>query len=236
MCPCGNKYSLSLYTAAIRDQRKGLIPPTELPVLTNPGDQESEDEISDLIGPTFYDASILTYGTAVYLKVEKQNQVLVNLITSKTRVTPLKAVTLSLLEFLEAIVAALLSSKVQQIIRKKKKCKVIHWTYSKIVLFWVKGCSKRWKQFVANRVQITKLTHPDSWFHCSGQDNLSDFLSRGLSADSLFCHKKCWNCPAFLNIGELPETVSECPEQNEEEYLPKPKSKDCKKCCIVFKF
>ncbi|GFX47624.1 integrase catalytic domain-containing protein [Trichonephila clavipes] len=134
----------------------------------------------------FCDASKLAYGAAVYVKVRKQNEVLVNLITSKTRVAPLKAVTLPRLELLKALVAAQLSSRVPEIIRKKKKCKVSHWTDSKIVLFWIKGSSKRWKQFVANRGQeISKLTDLDSWFHCSGQDNPSDFFSRGLSVDTL---------------------------------------------------
>ncbi|GFV27960.1 uncharacterized protein TNCV_132771 [Trichonephila clavipes] len=122
-----------------------------------------------------------------YVKVRKQNEVLVNLITSKTRVAPLKAVTLPRLELLGALVAARLSSRVQEIVRKKKECKVFHWTDSKIVLFWIKGSSKRWKQFVANRVQeISELTDPDSWFHCSGQDNPSDFLSRDLVLIHLF--------------------------------------------------
>ncbi|GFU81639.1 uncharacterized protein TNCV_4927701 [Trichonephila clavipes] len=88
---------------------------------------------------------------------------------------------------LGALVAARLSSRVQEIVRKKKECKVFHWTDSKIVLFWIKGSSKRWKQFVANRVQeISELTDPDSWFHCSGQDNPSDFLSRDLVLIHLF--------------------------------------------------
>ncbi|GFW05162.1 integrase catalytic domain-containing protein [Trichonephila clavipes] len=168
-----------------------------------------------------------TKGAAAYVKVRKQNEVLVNLITSKTRVAPLKAVTLPRLELLGALVAARLSSRVQEIVRKKKECKVFHWTDSKIVLFWIKILdSKRWKQFVTNRVQeISKLTDPDSWFHCSGQDNPSDFLSRGLSVDTLISNNKWWNGPAFLRTDELPETVSECPELNVD-YFPELKSYD----------
>ncbi|GFT50469.1 uncharacterized protein TNCV_550911 [Trichonephila clavipes] len=126
-------------------------------------------EISDLIEINIlYDASNLAYGAAVYVKVKKKhNEVLVNLITSKTRVAPLKAFTLPRLEILGALVAARLSSRVQEIIRKKKECQLFHWTESKIVLFWIKGSSKRWKQFVDYSVQeITKLTDPDSWFYC----------------------------------------------------------------------
>ncbi|GFU77254.1 uncharacterized protein TNCV_4126311 [Trichonephila clavipes] len=124
----------------------------------------TNDEVSDLIKiHIFCDASKLAYGAAAYVKVRKQNEVLVNLITSKTKVAPLKAVTLPRLELLGALAAARLSSRVQEIVHKKRECKVFHWTDSKIVLFWIKGSSKRWKQFVANRVQeISKLTDFDS--------------------------------------------------------------------------
>ncbi|GFT63753.1 integrase catalytic domain-containing protein [Trichonephila clavipes] len=195
----------------------------------------TNDEVSDLIEiHIFCDASKLAYGAAAYVKVRKQNEVLVNLIASKTRVAPLKAVTLPRLELLGALVAARLSSRVQEIVRKKKECKMFHWTDSKIVLFWIKGSSKRWKQFVANRVQeISELTDPDSWFHCSGQDNPSDFLSRGLSVDTLISNNKWWTGPAFLRTDELPKTVSECPELNEVDYLPELKSKDSKEHTVL---
>ncbi|GFT59134.1 integrase catalytic domain-containing protein [Trichonephila clavipes] len=103
----------------------------------------TNDEASDLIEiHILCDASKLAYGAAAYVKVRKQNEVLVNLITSKTRVAPLKAVTLPRLELLGSLVAARLSSRVQEIVRKKKECKVFHWTDCKIVLFWIKGSSK----------------------------------------------------------------------------------------------
>ncbi|GFT13357.1 integrase catalytic domain-containing protein [Trichonephila clavipes] len=183
---------------------------------------------------TLDDCLTLDTKAAAYVKVRKQNEVLVNLVISKTRVAPLKAVTLPLLELLGALVAARLSSRVQEIIRKKKECKVFHWTDPKIFLLWIKGSSKRWKQFVANGVQeISKLTDPDSWFHCSGQDNLSDFLSRELSVDTPISNNKWWTGQAFLRTNELPETVSECPELNEVDYLPELKLKDSKEHTVL---
>ncbi|GFU23523.1 DUF5641 domain-containing protein [Trichonephila clavipes] len=221
-------------------KEKWLIWCKELPLLDNLRIprlvlDSTNDEVSDLIEiHIFCDASKLAYGAAAYVKVRKQNEVLVNLIASKTRVAPLKAVTLPRLELLGALVAARLSSRVQEIVRKKKECKVFHWTDSKIVLFWIKGSSKRWKRFVANRVQeISELTDPDSWFHCSGQDNPSDFLSRGLSVDTLISNNKWWTGPAFLRTDELPKTVSECPKLNEVDYLPELKSKDSKEHTVL---
>ncbi|GFT49256.1 DUF5641 domain-containing protein [Trichonephila clavipes] len=167
----------------------------------------TNDEVSDLIEiHIFCDASKLAYGAAAYVKVRKQNEVLVNLITSKTRVAPLKAVTLPRLELLGALVAARLSSRVQEIVRKKKECK---------------------------SAGDLELTDPDSWFHCSGQDNPSDFLSRGLSVDTLISNNKWWTGPAFLRTDELPKTVSECPELNEVDYLPELKSKDSKEYTVL---
>ncbi|GFU52824.1 integrase catalytic domain-containing protein [Trichonephila clavipes] len=54
-----------------------------------------------------------------------------------------------------------------------------------------------------NDEEISKLTDPDSWFHCSGQDNPSDFLSRRLSVDTLISNNKWWTGPAFLRTDEL---------------------------------
>lgn len=68
----------------------------------------------------FCDASKLAYGASAYVKVKKQDKILVNLVTSKTRVSPLKNVTLPRLELLGALVAARLSSKVRNIIGQKK--------------------------------------------------------------------------------------------------------------------
>ncbi|GFW55498.1 hypothetical protein TNCV_118821 [Trichonephila clavipes] len=72
----------------------------------------------------------LTYGAAVYVKVQKQNEVLVNLISSKMMLVPLKAFVLPRLELLGALVAVRLSSRGQEIFRKKKECKTFHWTDS----------------------------------------------------------------------------------------------------------
>ncbi|GFW57053.1 hypothetical protein TNCV_3473361 [Trichonephila clavipes] len=96
-CKRLNGISESEGTIGIRDQLK--IPRLVL--------DSTNDEIGDLIEiHTFFDASKLTYGAAVYMKVRKQNEGLVSHITSKMRVESLKAVTLHELELLGDLVAA----------------------------------------------------------------------------------------------------------------------------------
>ncbi|GFS91584.1 integrase catalytic domain-containing protein [Trichonephila clavipes] len=82
----------------------------------------NKTKVLDMAWQTLDDC--LTLDTKVYVNVRKQNEVHVNLITSKTRVAPLKAVTLPRVELLGALVAARSSSRVQEIVHKKKECNV----------------------------------------------------------------------------------------------------------------
>ncbi|XP_055928663.1 uncharacterized protein LOC129959796 [Argiope bruennichi] len=190
-------------------------------------DSTTEEKNDSIEIHVFCDASKLAYGASVYVKLKKQDKVYVNLITSKTRVAPLKSVTLPRLELLGALVASRLSSKVQEIIGQKKRlyCVPLDRFQNSSVLD--KGSHRKWKQFVKNRVlEITGLTNPNTWFHCPGKDNPSDFLSRGLSAKSLICENKWWNGPSFLLSDELSETICECPEPDEKDYFPDLKSEN----------
>ncbi|GBN27763.1 hypothetical protein AVEN_31070-1 [Araneus ventricosus] len=59
------------------------------------------------------------------------------------------------------------------------------------------------------------------------KSNPSDLLSRGLKAESLLHNEEWWNGPSFLQSDELPETVCECSDPDED-YLPELKSKNSK--------
>ena len=60
------------------------------------------------------------------------------------------------------------------------------YTDSKIVLYWIKGHTKEWKQFVQNRVvEIRKLLPVDCWNHCPGAENPADLPSHGADVSEL---------------------------------------------------
>ncbi|GFQ66634.1 uncharacterized protein TNCT_186921 [Trichonephila clavata] len=98
------------------------------------------------------------------------------------RVAPLKKLTLPRLELLAAVIAARLLCVVQP---HFPSAKIYLWTDSLIVLHWIKS-SKRWKQFVNNRVQeIKQKTSPANWYHCPGNQNPADKITRGCSVKQL---------------------------------------------------
>ena len=69
--------------------------------------------------------------------------------TGKTRVAPLKVMTIPRIE----LVAATLSVKISILLRKELKIPVnkeIFWTDSEVVLGYIRNESKRFKLFVAN--------------------------------------------------------------------------------------
>ena len=51
---------------------------------------------------------------------------------------------------------------------------------------WVKGESGKLKMIVRNRIEeMWSLSNPSSWFHCPGQDNPVDILTRGLKVSEI---------------------------------------------------
>ncbi|GFX53078.1 reverse transcriptase domain-containing protein [Trichonephila clavipes] len=72
-------------------------------------------------------------------------------------------------------------------------------TDSLIVLHWIKGSSKQWKQFVRNRVvEIQEKYDSKSWNHGSRRKNLADIVSRGASVEHLLQNKLWWLGPDWM--------------------------------------
>ena len=90
--------------------------------------------------------------------------------------------TIPRLELLAALILArLLSNTMQSLQPEQKFEKATCYTDSKIVLYWIKGYDKEWKQFVKNRVrEIRTLIPAQCWYHCRGDLNPADLQSRGV--------------------------------------------------------
>lgn len=132
----------------------------------------------------FSDASKKAYAAAVYLRSEYEDgHVEVKLLSSKTRVAPIKQQTIPRLELLGATISARLVSN----LLKSLPCEIkpTFWVDSTTVLYWIKQ-EKPWKQYVQNRVQEIRQSVPEAaWNYCPGTQNPADLPSRGLSGKEL---------------------------------------------------
>ena len=129
---------------------------------------------------SFSDASISGYGQCSYVRmVNDQQKVHCSLVMAKSRVTPLKPVTVPRLE----LTAAVVSTNISAFLWKELKYGCVpkcFWTESKVVLGYISNKARRFHTFVANRVQgIRDHTSPDKWHYIDTKDNPADDASRG---------------------------------------------------------
>lgn len=133
----------------------------------------------------FSDASDVAYAAVVYVRiVDKNKNIHVRLITSKTRVAPIKKVSVPRLELCGAVMLAKLLDEVS-IIMEISKNHLHAWTDSSVVLAWLSSHPSRWKTFVANRVaEIITIVEGSQWSHVASKENPADCASRGVSPSS----------------------------------------------------
>ncbi|GFS67921.1 integrase catalytic domain-containing protein [Trichonephila clavipes] len=110
----------------------------------------------------FSDASEKAYGSSIYLKsISALGEVKVCLVTSKSRVSPLKQISIPRLELCGAVLAAKLMKKVKEALNLHITA-VHFWSDSTIVISWIHRESRELKTFVANRVskihQLSSVT------------------------------------------------------------------------------
>ncbi|CAG7720691.1 unnamed protein product [Allacma fusca] len=110
----------------------------------------------------FSDASTKAYAAAIYIRtISRDGNVVVRLVASKSRVSPIKTTSIPRLELcatellahlMEAVVAAF-PVKIEEIYA---------WTDSTVTLYWILQPPSRWETFVANRVplKIPQLHNP----------------------------------------------------------------------------
>ncbi|XP_055614961.1 uncharacterized protein LOC129761273 [Toxorhynchites rutilus septentrionalis] len=146
----------------------------------------------------FSDASDIGYGACAYLRsVSNSGQIKITLLTSKSRIAPLKKQSTPRLE----LCGALLSAELYQRIAASLQItfSTVFWTDSTTVINWLKATPSTWTTFVANRVsKIQHATQHCSWNHIAGLENPADVISRGCMASDLIFNKLWWKGPGWL--------------------------------------
>ncbi|XP_043242095.1 uncharacterized protein LOC122391859 [Amphibalanus amphitrite] len=148
----------------------------------------------------FCDASEGGYGAVVYLRQEnEEGRIHCAFVMGKSRVAPLKKVTVPRLELSAATTSVRLNTTVQRELDSVDVHETFFWTDSTAVLRYVNNDKVRYQTFVANRLAVIKDGSTASqWRYVPSQDNPADDASRGLHSDTLRERARWLHGPEFL--------------------------------------
>ncbi|GFX89717.1 uncharacterized protein K02A2.6 [Trichonephila clavipes] len=109
-------------------------------------------EESNLSIHTFVDASKTAYAACIFLRSDSNTgSVTVQLLQARSRITPMKTITIPRLELMAATIGTRLFSSVKHAL-KISNIKTYFWTDSSTVLTWIIR-REQWSVFVANRIR-----------------------------------------------------------------------------------
>lgn len=148
----------------------------------------------------FCDASAKGYGAVIYVRTESESgKINVTQLTVKSRVAPLKIISIPRLE----LMAATLLTKLIKCVRISMDWEDIpYFLYSdsKTVLQWLNKEPIDLKIFVAHRIAyIQENSNVSSWAHVVTKENPADLVSRGLMPDELPRNELWWKGPNWLS-------------------------------------
>lgn len=141
------------------------------------GDAKS-NEIEDLQLHVFTDASETAYGCVAYFRAIVRGEVRCALVMSRSKVAPLKQISIPRLELLAAVLGARLSKAVQES-HNFVVSRVVFWTDANVVLSWIRSDQRRYKQFVGFRIgEILSLMRLTDWRWVPTKSNVADQLTK----------------------------------------------------------
>ncbi|XP_059062792.1 uncharacterized protein LOC131855534 [Achroia grisella] len=152
---------------------------------------------------TFCDASTKAYAAVSYWRLIRSDCcVQVSFVGSKSRVSPLRPISIPRLELQGAVIAARLANIIETDHKDFKPAKRYFWTDSSTVLQWIRSDPRNYKPFVAHRLgEIDELTKNCEWRHVPSDANVADVATRD-DASPLSYSDPWFQGPAFLRRPE----------------------------------
>ena len=149
----------------------------------------------------FCDASEKAFAAVAYVRVKECDVVRSHIIMAKTRVAPLKRLTLPRLELQGAVMAVRLMQTITKEFDYEFE-KILFWTDSTLNLQCINNEDKRFKTFVANRLsEIREHSDANQWKFVPGKLNPADVATREEYTQE--ANNDVWfNGPTFLRCSE----------------------------------
>ncbi|XP_076626466.1 uncharacterized protein LOC143344360 isoform X2 [Colletes latitarsis] len=150
----------------------------------------------------FCDASLEAYAAAAYIRIEVEKAPTSTiLIMAKSRVAPLKPLSVPRLELQAALLAARLANTITEELDIEFHRRFL-WSDSTTVLWWIKGEPRTRQVFVAHRLgEIGEITKSSEWRWVPSSQNPADIATRW--NNGAFCDSTSWYFgPEFLRKSE----------------------------------
>ncbi|XP_060575739.1 uncharacterized protein LOC132733143 [Ruditapes philippinarum] len=144
----------------------------------------------------FCDASSKSYSAVVYLRQESKGLTKVDLMFSKTRLTPIKGMTIPRLELMAVLIGVRCLEFVSKLVKLPIKKRYL-WTDSVCVLGWLNS-NKVLPVFVRNRVNEILRCEDVIISYTNTKQNPADVATRGTTIEDLNKNEQWWHGPSWL--------------------------------------
>ncbi|XP_055585414.1 uncharacterized protein LOC129738255 [Uranotaenia lowii] len=168
----------------------------------------------------FSDASESAYGCAAFFRAKVNGEVRCSLLMSRSKVAPLKQLSIPRLELLGAVVGARVAETVQAN-HRFKIVKRYFWTDSLTVLSWIRSDQRKYNQFIGFRIgEILNTTKLVEWRWVPTRYNVTDLLTKWKpNFDYLNPNSSWFRGPSFLYLNEEAWPEQKFPQPNIQEEM-----------------
>lgn len=158
----------------------------------------SKEALNRLQIHVFVDASDTAYSCVAYLRIVESGAPRCSLVAAKTKVAPLKPLSIPRLELQAAMIGSRLINSLCTSLNLQIKQRFL-WVDSSTVLAWLRSDSRRYHPFVAFRIgEILSLTTVNEWHKIRSKRNVADEATKWGSGPQFDPESRWYKGPSFL--------------------------------------